>query len=163
MNTLKGKVSRLYIPAFLMLISVSVVLPIFFYLSKVTKNPERFDVIKRNYLAMEIRVSDISPEILPLVKVGDIQKDYNGEENIKIESIIKVVPQITGRISISGTDYVDMVSAKKDMYVRLKIRYNMVDDKLALHPTMIILKIGKKLVFEFEDYCLDGEIIKIYK
>jgi len=154
---------KIYTIVFIVSVIAIALLPLFFYLSKAAKNPGEFKYQQKNYATIEIKVSDISPEVLSLVKAGDIQKDYNGEENARIVSISRTEPQVAGKIAFNGADYIDFISGKKDLYAALRIRYDEVGDKIVLHPTTTMLKVGNRILFEFDDYFLNGEVIKISK
>ena len=138
-------------------------MPFFFRASKVIKNPSEFNKYKeqrREYVMVEARVRDVSPELLSFIKVGDVQKDQNGEEILKIVSM-KIVPLFEGRISFNGGNYVDIVTNKKDLYLTLKVRCHKVGNGIIEHSTNADLIMGIGFGIRISNYTICAEITKI--
>jgi hypothetical protein len=153
--------STAYRVVFVMSACLIALSPLVFYWSKALRNPKEFKLQEKRYVTVDVRVRDISQAVLSQVKVGDIQKDYNWEESVRIEAVLKTEPQIAGRISLNGGGYADIVSGKRDLYLRLKMRYAKVGMDMLFYPGTTRLKVGRVLEIEFPNYVIYVEIINI--
>ncbi len=146
---------------FFVLLLILVLSPLVFYLSKSTRNPSEFRPEEKRYVTLEAKVRDVAPEVLSRVKVGDIQKDDNGQENVRIIAVLKAEPALAGEVSLDGGPRIQVSSGQKDLYLLLRARFMMSGSRMLLNPTTCMLKAGRRLDLEFPGYWLYVEIIKV--
>ena len=153
--------NRLYLIALFGILFIVALTPMFFYYSKFTENPNEFKESPKNFIMLE-GTAVISPEVLPYIKVGDLQYDHNGEETARIISVLGAKPWVVGKASFNGGDHVDIVDPnKKVIALAIKIRYDKVGDDLWLHAGNRLLKVGKRLELKFPKYYIMFHIIEM--
>ena len=162
--------SKFYWVFFFLLIFILLAAPFFFSRSKVTKNPAEFRTQEKNYVTIEGTAWGISPSVFPLIAAGDFQVDHNGEENVRVISIVRSKPSLMCKASFDeGKSYVDFITSARDVDLILKVRCDAAGDTLVLHPTTSDLTVGKTFGVTFYDknktrnYYLNIEISKVNK
>jgi len=162
-NTFGKNTSRFYLVVFFTALIILSLLPMFFYFSKYTKNPQAFRTQEKHYITIEVVAHDLSPYVVPLIKAGDTQIDYNGEINVEIISVKNIAPGVFGSFTIDENNSVDIVTKRREVTLLLKVRYDKVGDALVLHPGSGELRVGFNIGFSFPDYVFSAEIIKVNK
>lgn len=159
----KGTKLNIYTVCLTVVLSIIALTPLFFYWSKCTKNPREFMVPERRYLAIELKIFDISPEYLAAIEVDDSETDNNGEEITKIISILKVEPRSLGKFTSDGIKYTDIISANSDVCILLKVRYQDIMGRLMPYSTSDVeLKAGNFFSLKItKNILLSGKIIKV--
>jgi hypothetical protein len=147
---------------FFVFITILALVPMYFYKTKLAENPKEFRSSEKHFINIEVIANNVSPLIAPLIKAGDIQKDYNGEINVQIEEIKSIVPAKIGIINFEGKD-INIDSPRKDIYLRLKVRYEKVGNDLFLSPGVVDLRAGSNFTLKFPDYYLQCDIVKVNK
>lgn len=159
----KGKRLNFYTISLTIVLFIIALAPLFFYWSGHTKNPREFMIAEKKYLAIELKVFNIPPEYLSAIEIGDSERDNNGEEVVKIISVLKVEPRILGKFITDGAGYTDISSVNSDITLLLKVRYNEIMGRMMPYSTTDVeLKAGNFFSFKTsKNILLSGAIMKV--
>lgn len=156
------KLNKVYVAIFFALLFIITLMPLFFYKNKFMANPKDFKPQDKNFTTIEVMAYNVSPYVAPIIKNGEVQIDYNGEENARILEIISIEPSKIGSYTVDGKT-IDIVSPRKDVHLLLRVRIGKAGDEVILWPGIIDLRAGNSFTLKFKDYILQCEIAKVNK
>lgn len=143
------------------LLVIAALIPLVLRYVKYTSNPSEFKKGAAHYATVVMHVLD-TKEVFDKIKIGDVRYDGNGAEIMRIMSVSKLEPYVTGRASFNGGNYVDIIDYTQCIfYLTLRVRYQNIGDKLYVHGLGSVLGVNYPIDFSTEKYIVRGLITKV--